>query len=93
MIDQDGKKISRHSQLKEDMLIEMAKLSGEGSIYVNSNSFLSLKKMFSMLDDYDSDSEKTIFKREDKSISIELSLCSLILFCIGVIICYEVKVV
>ena len=93
VIDQDGKKISRHSQLKEDMLIEMAKLSGEGSIYVNSNSFLSLKKMFSMLDDYDSDSEKTIFKREDKSISIELSLCSLILFCIGVIICYEVKVV
>ena len=93
VIDKDGKKINKHSELKEDLLIEMAKLSKNDSIYINSNSFLSLKKMFSILDDYSSSTEKTIFKKESKTISIELSLCSLILFCIGVIICYETKIV
>lgn len=93
VIDKDGKKINKHSELKEDLLIEMAKLSKNDSIYINSNSFLSLKKMFSILDDYSSSTEKTIFKKEAKTISIELSLCSLILFCIGVIICYETKIV
>lgn len=93
VIDQDGKKISRRSGLREDLLIEMAKFSGDASIYINSNSFLSLKKMFSILDGYNGNTEKTILKKEAKSVSIELSLCSLILFCIGVIICYEVKIV
>ena len=71
----------------------MAKLSGNDSLYINATSFLSLKKMFSILDGYNGNTEKTILKKEAKSVSIELSLCSLILFCIGVIICYEFKIV
>ena len=62
-----------------------------GCIYQNEK-FL-LKKMFSILDGYNGNTEKTILKKEAKSVSIELSLCSLILFCIGVIICYEFKIV
>ena len=93
VVDQEGKKINKHSQLKESLLIEMAKLSNNGSIYVNSNSFLSLKKMFSMLDDYDNNTEKIIFQKETKTISVELGLCGLLFFCIGVIICYETKIV
>jgi len=93
VINEEGKKINKHSNLKEDLLIEMAKLSGNGSTYINSNSFLSLKKMFSILDDYDGNREKIVLKKEAKSISIETSLCSLILFCIGIIVCYEVKIV
>jgi batB protein len=93
VIDKEGKKINKHSELKEDLLIKMAKLSGNDSIYVNSNSFLSIKKMFTILDGHSNDTEKTMFKKEAKTISIELSLCSLILFCIGVIICYETKII
>lgn len=93
VIDKDGKKINKKSELKEELLIEMVKLSKNDSTYINSNSFLSLKKMFSILDNYSSATERTIFKKEAKTISIELSLCSLILFCIGVIICYETKIV
>ncbi|MGP1520203.1 MAG: vWA domain-containing protein [Treponema sp.] len=93
VIDKDGKKINKHSELNEKLLIEMVTLSGNDSMYINSNSFLSLKKMFSMLDSYDGNAEKTILKKEDKVISINFSLCSLILFSIGVIICYETKMV
>ena len=93
VIDEEGKKITKHSQLKENLLIEMAKLSGNDSLYINATSFLSLKKMFSILDKYNSSTERVIFKKEVKTISIELSLCSLLLFCIGVIICYETKMV
>ena len=93
VINKEGKKINKHSELKEDLLIEMAKLSNGDSIYINSNSFLSLKKMFSILDNYGSNTEKTVFKREAKTITIELSLFSLLFFCIGVITCYETKII
>ena len=42
VINEEGKKINKHSNLKEDLLIEMAKLSGNGSTYINSNSLYSL---------------------------------------------------
>ncbi|MGP1439085.1 MAG: vWA domain-containing protein [Treponema sp.] len=92
VLDNKGETIEKHSELKEELLIEMAKLSDNDSIYINSNSFLSLKKMFSILDNYNSNTEKIIFKKEPKNISAELSLFSLIFFCIGVIICYETKI-
>lgn len=93
ILKENGKKDIKHSVLNSKLLKEASIKAGNGSIYVDSNSFLEIKKMFNVLNDYNKNNEKFFFKKEKKIRSFEFSICSLILFCVGVIMCYESKVV
>ena len=84
ILNEEGKRITKHSVLQEEKLKEMAKLC-EG-IYVKGSDFASLKTVFDILDEHTAEKEKISFKKEEKNRISEASFLALLFFCLGVLI-------
>ena len=89
VIDVNGEKIKKHSALNEELLLTLSNNCKNNSVYIDSNSFSSLNRMFELLDRYTLVKEKLSFKKEEVHRSSELTLVALILFFSGILLGYE----
>ena len=89
ILDASGEKIKKHSALNEELLLTLSNRCKNSSTYIDSNSFLSLNRMFELLDRYTFVKEKIAFRKEEVCRSGEFSLVALILFFIGILLGYE----